>query len=194
LAKYQLASSSWLSKIAADQKSGYLSDNQALIARELLLYGRPLATVDPQLPYAQKLQLCGFDVLSRVAAGERKSALTPRDLSIYIAQLDVARDFNEMPENIAQRNLLRARLDQEADQDTEANLGIWDRLFFPKTERVQLPKEETRIVSVNGHKVLAEKPNEIDYHYDREVAYKIAQKIADEDNANQATPNHGMEM
>ena len=99
LAKYKPASASWDSKIASDQMSGYLSADQAKIANELLRYGRPLATVDSNLPYAQKLQLCGFDVLSRVAAGERKSSLTPRDLSIFVAQLDVAKAFNEMPEN-----------------------------------------------------------------------------------------------
>ena len=95
LADYPVAAGSFINKIIREQADGKLSYFQAKVAWELATLGRPLATIDPNLPYADQLKLCGFDVAADVAKGTSFYSLSAREQSIYVAQDQDAEALND---------------------------------------------------------------------------------------------------
>jgi len=180
-------------KIFTDTVTGNLSPLQAQMAREVMSFGRPLATINPRLPYAKKLDMCGFDILARLAAGEQESSLTPRDFAISRCQWRDAQTFNDLPENQACFRGLHRRLEEER-LASDAKQSFLGRLFAPKTVRIQTSHDPFE--NVNGQNVFTPHDDELGYDYEREVTYKVAKKIAVEDANKQQLPkrDNGAEM
>jgi len=183
LADYPCAESDFMLKIMQDQLAGRLTYRQAKVAQEVCILGRPLATIDPNLSYAEQLELCGFDVAASVARGKKITSLSARDLSIYIAQDQNAEAINDRNEEA--RRDLRIRFEKEKDEEYAKNHGFFDFLFTTKTRL--LSEEETKGMflreTINGKDVGIRQPNEISYSIYDEVTRKVAAKIAAEEQA-----------
>jgi len=181
LADYPAAEGSYWTKIILDQMDGKLSPIQARVAEQMVTLGRPLATIDPSLSYADQLKACGFDVEASVVEGTRFSSLSARDQSIFVAQDQDAEALNNRNEE-GRRNL-RIQLYKERDEEWEATHGWLDRLFPEKT--VLLSEEETKGMfpreTINGKSVGIRQPNEVTYSIHDEVTRKVAEKIEREE-------------
>lgn len=155
-------------KILQDRLNGKLTPQQAEMAREMKDYGRPLSTVDTSSSYAEQLASCGFDVFSRVAAGQKESSLSGREHSILIAQMQVSESLQFLPENEKNRIELKRRLYKEDNENYEATHGFLDKFFSTKThllkegEYTPIPTEE-----INGKTLFVQDPkNSNDSYYD----------------------------
>ena len=181
LADYPTGSGSLLTKIILDQMDGKLSPHQAKVALEMITLGRPLATVDPSLSYAEQLELCGFDIAANVAHGTKLVSLSARDRSIYIAQDQDAEALNERNEEA--RRKLRLRFSKKKDKEQEKDLGFWAPLL--RTKNRLLSEEETKRMFprevINGKDVGIRQPNEVSYSIYDEVTRKVAAKIEKEE-------------
>ena len=188
LADYPCAEGSLWLKIVQEQTTGKLSCHQAKVAEELCRLGRPLATIDPNLSYAEQLESCGFDIAANVARGTKLSSLSARDLSIYIAQDQDAELINARNEEA--RRELRIRFEKEKDEEWEKENGFFSSLFRTKTRL--LTEEETKglfkFEEINGKSVAVPHPNEISYSIHDEMTRKVADKIEQEEKmANERT-------
>ena len=191
LADYPMAEGNYLDKILLDQFDGKLSPLQAKIAEEMATLGRPMATLDPNLPYAEQLKACGFDLMASVVSGTRFHSLSARDQSIFVAQDQDAEFLNDRNERA--RIELRASLSKEGDEEWDASHGWFDRIFPSKTR--YLSENETKGLfpreTINGKSVGIRQPNEVSYSIHDEVTRKVAEKI---DREEKETAKHAQDL
>ncbi|MDY6408030.1 MAG: hypothetical protein SPL08_04970 [Pseudomonadota bacterium] len=177
LANFPTGEGSYDLKIIQEQAEGKLTYEQAMMAQDMINLGRPLATVNKNMSYADQLKECGLDIMARVANGTRLHDLSARDMSIFVAQDQNAERLND--QNADARRDLRIRLAQEDVEEMDKNSSFLGNLFATKTRR--LTEEETKgkfpTETLNGKVVGIRQPNEVTYSIHDEITRKVAGKI-----------------
>ena len=181
LADFPVAEGSFITKIELDKQDGKLSPLQAIIAEEVLTMGRPLASIDPNLPYAEQLKACGFDMMASVVSGTQFRSLSARDRSIFIAQDQNAGALNDRNEEA--RRDLRIRLYEEDAKAWNESHSWFSGLFSTETRLLTEKEMEGKFPRevINGKDVAVPQPNEQSYSIHDEVTRKVAAKIEHEE-------------
>lgn len=113
LADYPTGNVSFETHILQEQIKGNLTPMQAQIAKEMAILGRPLSTINSNASYESQLRQCGFDVMADLAHGKKEHDLSPREHSIFVAQIQESEMLHQSDKNFEARRDLKIRLEQE---------------------------------------------------------------------------------
>lgn len=152
------------------KKSLNWDSSQSRIARELIALGRPLTSINSALPLAKQYELAQFDILTQVALGRRRSSLTEREMSIFMAEMEAAVFINKRAE--AAYENLQIRLKKEDQEDAQKGL------FPPKGpyKPGEGENEQFACEYVNGRRVFTKDSGAPDSIYD-EITRRVAERF-----------------
>ena len=162
-------------------RTGDLSNRQAQMANELVRFGRPLETLNPNDTYAKTLQDCGFNMMAEIANGRTEHSLDARERSILVAEVQEAAPLKQIGNHAEEARELRIRLEREDQDNYDKTHGFLSRLFQTKTTYLPESAATAQFEKINGKSVLVPAPNELTHSVRDEITRKTAEKIARED-------------
>jgi len=162
-------------------RNGELTPQQAKMASEMIKFGRPLATLNPNDSYAKTLQDCGFGMMAEVANGRTEHSLNAREHAMLIAEIQEASPLKEIGNHAEEARELRIRTAQEDQAEYDRTHGFLSRLFATKTTRLPESAAMTQFENINGKTVAVPNPRDMSYSIRDEVTRRTAEKIERED-------------